>query len=359
MSYNQEMKNKLQRIIDEGKNNVHVALMAIQNEFASRKDMIVKPQAIDFNINDNGIRPIIGDTTFSLTNHSSGQLLAKSNIPKVYSDKLIELKEFGLLKTNLNTMLNRTSEDGMLIRRVDGLIKGILSPSYRRIDGSPILESFVQSALNSRFVPYMGMNTDFRMQLRFILPEMFEITKDEFVVYGMALTTGDYGSSAMNLETFILRIWCKNLALGQSMLRKVHIGKRFEATDDVTHLFSDKTHALDAATVASAVSDTVATSTEHIKYLAEIAKNSTEKELDVNVAIEKLRKQGMTKMVADKVKSVYSTEAPIELLPQEKNAWRLSNAISLIAKSDGLSSDQMIDLEKQAFTVMTPEFVTA
>lgn len=357
--YNEQMRAKLQTVIDEGRNNVQTALMAIQDEFANRKDMIVKPKAMNFEISKNGIRPIIGDQTFSLTGHSAGQLLSKSHIPKVYSDYLLELEEFNLLKTNLNTMLPRTSEDGMLIRRVDSTIKGVLSPSYRRIDGSPILESFVQSAINERFVPYMGMNTDYRMQLRFILPEMFEIAKDEFVVYGVALTTGDYGSSAMNLETFILRIWCKNLALGQSMLRKIHIGKRFEATDDVTQLFSDKTHALDSETVASAVSDTIKSSVTHIEYLSNTVKTATEKEVDVNVALEKLRKLGMTKAVADKIKAVYTTDTPIELLPQQKSAWRLSNAISLIAKSDGLTSDQTIDLEKQAYSVMTPEFVTA
>ncbi|KKM68729.1 hypothetical protein LCGC14_1458030, partial [marine sediment metagenome] len=252
---------------------------------------------------------------------------------------------------NLNRLREVNMKDGALVRRVGNTIKGFLSPSYRRMDASPVFEAFVNKAVSSGFVPYRGMNTDYRYQISFIKPEMIEVAPEEFVVYGLNLTTGDYGSQAMQIEMLVLRIACANLAIGYDLLRKVHLGKRFEWGDGESVIFSERTQTLDSKAVASAVEDVVGESTKHVGLLTDKIQSSAQTEPDVAKVLANIRKSGFGKEIAEKIKNIYETDTGVELLPQKKTTWRLANTLSLIAKGIG-NKDKQIDLEKESFKLL-------
>ncbi len=348
---------KLQGIIEVGKSKVNSVLTDIQAEFELRKDFIAKPEAINYRVNEEAknFQAYIykgGEDYLNFTNFSKTQLLNRLGIPVKFADKLLDLKESALLQENLEILTNRQCQDGLLFRQINNTVKGVLSPSYRRMDASPIFESFINSAISSGYVPYNGEITDYRYHVSFILPEVFQPSPNEFCVMGLAITTSDYGANALQVELLCLRISCLNLCMGNDVMRSIHLGRRFNTEESFVQL-SNKTHLLDSKTVASAVSDSVKTSIDLQSKVKErilfAAENGGEA---VNIAneIKKLRTKGVKKEIADDIKRTFESQLPVELLPEVKNRWRLSNAISLIANSQ--NPDVKLDLQKHAMNVI-------
>ena len=350
---------KLQGIIDRGRVRVPQVLREIEEEFHKRQDVVVKPGALGFRVVDgeNGsgreIRaylPSMEDLGFS--GFSRGQLLARAGLPVAYADKLLGLGEDELLLDNLNTMLDRTCKDGLLLRIVDDTARGVLSPAYRRMDAAPIYEGFISAAVAAGYVPYTGRVTDYRYTLSFVLPEVFQPRPDEFILMGLSITTSDYGSSALVLPMNALRITCLNLCMGLDVMRSVHVGRRFESTDDLVTL-SNKTHDLDNSATASAVADAVESSVKMQAALRDrIHEAAQAGGVNISDEVRKLRSKGIRKDIAESIKTAYEGALPVEILPPEASKWRLSNAISYIANGSGLAADVSLDLQKAAMDVL-------
>ena len=341
---------KLQEAIEKGKSSVKAGLESIEKEFQVRKDLFVKPSAIDYEVSGGAIRPVIQEQPYSLTEHSQGQMFARVGVPAQFAEKLMDYEEDDLLRLNLLRMTERSMDDGAMLRTVGEQIKGWLSPAFKRMDAAPVIGGFIERSLKNGMVPYRGMNTDYRYQIAMIWPKVFQPVPNEFVAFGTNLTTGDYGNQALEIDFMALRITCLNLAVGMDLFRKVHLGSRF-ATDKEAIEFSKKTLLLDAKAISSAVGDVV----DHAQ--GEVAR--VEKAIDSahNTVVDKpekwyetLKRKGMRKAVVDQVKSVYESRLPFETLPQENSIWRLSNAISLVA--GGMEGDQKINVEKMAFDVL-------
>jgi len=344
---------KLNAIIERGRASLTSTLEEIQQEFANRQDMMVKPSAVDFTVDDDTVRPVIRDQAYSLTAHSQNQIFQRAGIPMQFANKVMNLGETELLRLNLKRLTDRTQEDGIQIRRVGETIKGWLSPSYKRMDAAPVMESFLKRSIEKGFVPYRGMNTDYRYQIAMIQPKVWEPVKGEFVVFGTSLVTGDYGNQSLEINLLILRIVCLNLAIGHDMFRRIHLGSRFQmAGDNEIIPISQKTLTLDTETISSAVTDVVDASGDHIKLLEHKIREASEKDIkDAKSIYDSLRKRGLRKETVDQIKTAYDLPQEVELLPKGNNLWRLSNAISLVA--NGIEKpDEKVDLEKEAMNLL-------
>ena len=351
--------DKLQGVIEVGKRKVETVLNDIQTEFELRKDFIAKPEAINYRVNKEAKNfqayiydgKASGNHYLDFTNFSKTQILNRLGIPVNYANKLLELNEFDLLEDSLERLTNKQCKDGLLFRQINNTVKGVLSPSYRRMDASPIFESFIKSALSAGYVPYNGEITDYRYHVSFIIPEVFQPSENEFCVMGLAITTSDYGANALQVELLCLRISCLNLCMGNDVMRSIHLGKRFNTEESFVQL-SNETHILDSKTVASAVGDSVKTSIDLQSKVKERIFFAAENNGDINIAneIKKLRTKGIKKEIAEDIKRTFDSNLPVEVLPVIKNRWRLSNAISFIANSQ--TPDIKLDLQKQAMNVI-------
>lgn len=343
---------KLNGYIEAGRGALQTALAGIQKEFMDRRDIIVKPAAMDFEI-DGGIHPLVGGDRYDLTPHSEGQLLERAAVPRAFAQKLQTLGERDLLRQNLRTLLPRVSGDGLLVRHVGPLAKGIMSSAYRRMDASPIFEGFIGTALNNGFVPHRGMNTDRVYTASLLDQEIHEPRPGEFLVYGIQLQTSDYGAAALEFNLMMLRIVCNNLAVGMDLVRKVHLGRRFGDEHfnggQVIEL-SNKTHQLDTRTVSSAIQDAVRGSRGYIKALNAKVSEAAEKNVNLGVELANLKKKGVKAEIVEKVKTVFNSELPVEVLPEGHTAWRLSNVLSLLAQTE--KGDTKLELEQAAFAAV-------
>lgn len=341
-------QEKMQSIISNATRQMPQVLEQINSEFARRKDCIIKPSAIKFWYGDSATA-FIQDEELNFTRHSETQLFERLGIPYTYVKKLKKLEERDLLVENMTRMNDRLNSEGVLVRQVDKTIKGFLSPSYKRMDASPIFQGFIETAVKMGFAPQRAINTDSRVNISFIYPELFELAPSEYVAYGMSLTTSDYGSSALLVDMNILRIVCSNLAVGYDMLRKVHLGARFSSEGDI-QVLSGKTLELDTATITSAISDIVASAPKHIEHLNSMVTAKMDKAINVKEAIAAMKKRGVSSDVAEQVRTTYDTDMPVEALPPMQGAWRFSNVLSLIA--NGQNGDDKLQLEREAMAVL-------
>jgi len=344
---------KLNEIIEKGKASLQKTLEEIQHEFTIREDMAVRPTAIDFLVQGHKIQPVIQDEAYDLTDHSQGQMLNRAGIPAQFAQKLMDLEENELLSRNLKRLTERMQDGGILLRRVGTTIKGWLSPAYKRMDAAPIMEAFLKRSLENGFVPYRGMNTDYRYQVSMIQPRFWEPVPGEFVVFGTSLVTGDYGNQSLEIDLLMLRIVCLNLAIGHDLFRKIHLGSRFQMgqSDEIVPI-SQKTINLDTDTISSAVTDVVDAGETHIKLLEHKIQEASGKEIrDPKSIYDSLRKRGLRKETVEQIKTAYDLPQEVEILPKGNNLWRLSNAISLVA--NGIERpDEKVDLEKEAMNLL-------
>ena len=349
---------KLSAVIQQGEVLATQGMAKLEEEWGLRRDFIVRPDSVDVGFktinNKVDMTVILGPDEYELTPHSRGQLLSRAGVPVQFADKLMDYELQDLLKTNINRLLNATSKDGLMVRAVKHQVKGIMSSSYKRIDSSPLFYTFIEKARSMGLVPYQGSVSDTRAFISFLKPEIFEINGD-YLVFGLELRSSDYGNGAFEMNVVVLRLLCQNGLIGFDLLRKIHIGKRFDAAEFEREgsliVLSEKTLALDIDTVRSGLTDVMAGTDTYIKALAEGVRNKANDEVNIKTAVAALRKMGIKKAVAEEIGNLYENQAmPIEVLPPMPGKWRLANAVSFLAHKE--TGDAQKDLQDIAFKML-------
>jgi hypothetical protein len=346
---------KLQSMVDAGRDRAMKGIEAINAEYGLRHDFMARPTGLTVGWKAKDLTvEVKGEGAFALTQHARGQLLQQAAIPTAFADALSRHDLNDLLRFNLEKLLPRTAPDGLLVRTVGDTAKGILSPSYRIIDGSPLFEAFIMESMRAGLVPHSGEVTDTRAFVQFIQPRVIEVFPGEHVVFGMELKNSDYGNGALALAVTIWRLLCTNGLVGHDMFRKVHLGKRFDGFGEgqETVKLSAKTLELDAATLKSGLADVMKQLPAHVEASVETLRSAGEQVVNVPQALQALQKRGLKKATLDKVKALYETEQPVESLPQQAGAWRFSNVLSLLANS--AQGDEAHDLRELAADMIIP-----
>jgi hypothetical protein len=149
------------------------------------------------------------------------------------------------------------------------------------------------------------------------------------MVFGVNYANSDYGDGASEFSSFLLRLACLNGAVAARELRRVHLGRRFSADDAA----SERTLRLDALTQASLARDQVRAlltdgATENLVSQIRQAHNSAMQPK----AIEGFLRSRTSRTEAAAVVEKFDSADVVEL-PPGQTAWRLSNAISWLAKN--------------------------
>lgn len=327
-SFREIALDRLNAMVNKGKERAAAVINQVMT--VQPKDFLVKAKALKFVPGDGGVH-IENDSFGSMGFHRNalGQAAAKAGIPLTYVDRLSN-SDWGmeLLADNMNKLFAHANGDRYLMRAVDGEVRGFLSDRYRRLDSRPIVEAFVGALQQRGALPYEGYALDTKVSIQAIYPELHEPIPGEIIAFGASLENSDFGNGALSIRDFVLRLICRNGAVGRDVLRQVHLGKRL--TGDIQ--FSDDTFEADGRTVMLAVRDT----TNHILspttingYLEGVKAAAGEK-IDGKSATEILRKALPSKGDVERVTEAYNSP-DIEMLPAGNNMWRLSNAISWVA----------------------------
>jgi hypothetical protein len=219
-----------------------------------------------------------------------------------------------------------------LTRSVNNEVRGFLSDKFRRIDSRPIVGALVEQAVQYGAVPIGAMSLDTKVFLKMLLPQIFEPVPNEVMAFGIVFQNSDFGDGALTMKGFVYRLWCTNLAMCEDAFRQVHLGRKVSLLDIQ---LSDRTYELDTEATASLVKDVTKAilSPQAVKGKLDRVKDAAEREIDAKAVIKSLKDQSrINKEESEEIAKLYNS-AEVRTMPAGQTAWRLSNAISLLAQS--------------------------
>lgn len=360
LEYNEAASNaasqarvKMEEIIHKGLANTQAVVEKI---LATQiQDRIVKAEAIHvWSADDKTWRIETPESTglvdSHLHPHAFGQIVENAGMPRKFVDEMVEQSNgtrWGaeLIAHNLKTIFSHRPKQRNLVRSDAGIVKGFLSDKFRRIDSRPLLDSFMLASATMGLVPIEGVGLETRNRVRAVLPRIFEPVANEPMIFGLEWGNSDFGNGGHVVNLWTMRPWCTNLAIANSVLRQIHLGKRLE--DNIE--YSDKTLQLDTDANKSALLDAVkfAIGPAQVQKMLVSIKTASENEIKSRDGIEKLLKGALSKGEMEKVADMF--EGPdVVNLPAGQSTWRLSNAVSFFAQAKDLSPDRKLELQEVA-----------
>lgn len=350
----QRALDKLNQLIEKGRTSASQVIENVMNNQPT--DRLVAGSKLNFHPTPTGVGVQFpeyrGDAIdLRIHRHALNQMALAVDMPMKFLDTLADEKaDWGkeLLAHNLNTIFHeRHAKKRNLTRAVNGEVRGFLSDQYRRLDSRPIIEAFATAVNSKGAIPYQGVVSDTKIAIQAIMPEVYEPIPGELIAYGLSLENSDFGNGALSLRAYLLRIWCANLAITEETMRQVHLGKRL----DESMIYSQRTYELDSKTTVSALKDVINVQIDHESLTNRMnsvrtaaGKELTEKEAQVQ--LRKVLNKGEAEAAINAFESLDTHN-----LPEGKNVWRLSNAISWIAGKEE-SPERRLDLMRIAGDVL-------
>ena len=259
----------------------------------------------------------VADKTYRVHKHALGQLCGKAGIPLQYLASLVtspnpSLRGAGLQLLDAHYHDTDLAGQRNLLRSVGGELRGFLSDRFRRLDCRRLVDAFASACHVIGAVPVHGVASDVRVQLKAILPTIFEPIENEPTVYGLAWGNSDYGGGANVLSVVILRLWCTNYATTETAIRQVHLGRVL--SDDVA--WSQKTINLDTEASESALSDAVRglLGEERIEQINAAIRAANDKSISWDAVKRHLSTGLLGKAEATETKRLFEEEQDVEIL---------------------------------------------
>ncbi len=342
---------ELEQYIHQNQGSALTVIEKVQREMP--EDRLLDTKSIIFAAENNDI--LIGtrgrgNKAFQLPLHRHAlSQVAEATVGDSFITKMIG-RPYGrqLIAENINTVFHHEPATRHLVRAVNGQVRGWLSDSYRRWDSRPLIDAFADTCQKIGAVPVEGVGGDLRFCVRAILPMVFRPGGEEIIAFGIEISHSDFGKGALSVRVFIMRVWCTNYARMEEELRKVHLGKRLEDNLEL----SQETYDLDTKAMASATKDIVLGALAPNKVNTQVAliEKAMAEKIDVKEAIGGLTKMGLLKKEVEAVRDVFNNGG-VEELPPGNSLYRMSNAVSWIAKS-AETAERRLELEQVAGAVL-------
>lgn len=252
----------------------------VAREQEQKHDYVADTQRMQFN--SNGTTALVldgngdGVKEFSVSEHAHGQIAARLGVPKRYYDRLRE-EAPTLLDSNVNHWFTQKPEKRM-IRTLDaadprdrGTVRGFLSDRYKRLD---------YDALLAHVIPILGETgvgndsivscniSETKLYLKVLFPGITgEVKLNDVVQAGVVISNSEVGAGALKIEPLVYRLVCLNgMVVADATLKRYHVGRRIEDSEDALAVFSDETLALDDAALFAKVGDVVRAASNQAQF---------------------------------------------------------------------------------------------
>lgn len=191
-----------------------------------KKDYLAGPGTLTFDANC-GLKSDLG--TWNLTEHCESQLATKLGIPSGYWARLKE-KAPDLLESNVNRWLK--DEGPRFIRTLDGKARAYLSDRYRVFDNSDLMSCVLPSINKTGAKVLSSEVTEHKLYFKFIFQSLaFDLgtqDKPDICYPGGCLTNSEVGAGNTEYSFFLYRQVCLNGMMGQSVVKKMHLGAKID-----------------------------------------------------------------------------------------------------------------------------------
>lgn len=248
----------------------------VQRQSAAKRDVLVDTASIGVIAPAEGTGPkfrLPDGTDVTINPHAHYQIAQHTGVPQKYYDRMMtEAPE--LWQQNVSHWFN-TNNTRRMVRTLDGSTRAFLSDRYGRFDNDLLAEVALPIMLNRGLEVMSAEVTDRHLYIKAVDRSVQAFVGDpkrgDVLYMGVVLSNSEVGAGSVNVEEFIYRLVCTNGAIGQQLMRRVHLGATGQANPDGTfEFFRSDTVRLMERTVQSQVRDilTGALTDEHAKQVA-------------------------------------------------------------------------------------------
>jgi hypothetical protein len=347
----------------QGKSLVDLA-QELESQKSRKKDYLVNTQHVWMK---NGYlqipdpkHPDTGTIITTPTDYCHSQIAARLNIPMQYYRRM-QHEAPDLLDTNVNTWFHGAPEQRMLRALIEplenpnwagsGVARAFLSRSYRPLDNYDLAEAVLPKISELRCDVHSCELTETRMYIKAVTEKITaEVKRGDVIQAGVVISNSEVGAGSVRVEPLLFRLSCLNGMISvDHSLRKFHVGRGHDATNDVTELFTDRTRALDDAAFFNKVRDVVAAVFDQIKFLE---------------IINRLQRSTQQRIEGDPVKAVEITAKTFQLTGDEQgsvlnhlisggdlSAYGMMNAVTR-ASQDVEDYDRATEMERMGGQVI-------
>jgi hypothetical protein len=217
---------------------------------SSKRDLLVPSRLWHFETSSDCRSQVIveeptGPVRYGITELARRQLAERLKIPFAYFERCRQ-EQPALLDRNVNTWLHGEAQGGeqRMLRTLDGSVRAVLSPRYRRLDNFELAEHVLPMLRELPQVRFESLElTETRMYLKVVTPRVeFEVAPGDIVQAGVAITNSEVGCSTLSVQPLVYRLLCRNgLIAPERGLRKTHVGRLLDGSDDSIEVFKDDT----------------------------------------------------------------------------------------------------------------------
>jgi hypothetical protein len=242
--------------------NVNELVKTVATLEGKKKDLVVDTSIIQMHKTADGDQIEIPNYgRFSIEEHAQGQIASRLNIPKRFYDILPQKSE--MARVNLVNTLWKDAPEKRLLRCLTGndTVRAYLSNSFRCYDNLEVLSAVMPTLKNLykegiKFTVKGSGLTSRKMYLQIIFDSMTtEVVEGDVVSYGVTLTNSEVGAGAWDLSETVWRLICQNGMVGNSLVRKTHVGSKLSEGDGVADYFKEDTVKADIQLQAKKVRD--------------------------------------------------------------------------------------------------------
>lgn len=321
----------------------------LKRQRANSKDLVVDTRNLFAGGQREGLQLVVQGLpqrpeSFGVTEWAHTQLGEKCGIPMPYYRKMMDARRYELLAENVNAWI--PSKERRLLRILDGKVRAILSDKYRRMDNYDLVYAALDLFEKHGVEVHRCDLTERHMYVKVVkLHEMREIKENDRVVPGIILSNSEVGDGGLKIEPFMLRLLCTNGMIGDSVIRRIHLGERL----GVGEYFSEETQKLEDAALWSKVKDIIDATFDPVIFQEWVDQV----------------KQGTEVQVPSPTKAVTNVAAQFNISEERKNQlldyfttkeaptqWGLANAVTRLAKDYEQPEDQ-VELEKAGHNLAT------
>lgn len=178
-----------------------------------------------------------------ITNFGFSQLCARMGIPTNYIQKCFKSGKEELALQNFRAWASETNQN-MLVRENDGVIRAVLSDSYTPFDSFQIIRSLKYTVDFGRWKLTQAYLSEDRMVLRFVDFEPLSVSDGSPLFLGFTVSSSDVGRGSLSIKMMLYRSVCTNglliSSMGGTLYRKNHSGEGIGASklQAFNHIFS-------------------------------------------------------------------------------------------------------------------------
>jgi hypothetical protein len=290
-------------------------------------------------------------SSFPMNDFAQGQMVERmrSKLPgirKEYWDSMAALP--GLRSYTVNRWLESVQER-RLIRTLEGSVRAFLSDSFKPWDNYDMLSGLLPVLSDFPALQVKSCSlTDRRMYLQLVFPQLEALVKvGDPVRAGLTISNSEVGSGAWDVKSFIEVLKCSNGMVAESLIRKYHVGRKTDDSED--GIFKSDTIEADITAAKLQLRDVVRASLapERFQKKVLLLKGAAEEQLpDPVKSIERVTKRfGFSDSEGKSILKNLITGG-------DSSRWGLSNAITALAHSLE-DRDKQYEIEQRGWDVIT------